>query len=172
MQDKIDSDHDDEEDFISRTQVKREASELQDLGEELVNLSSSHLDLIPLDPVLAHAITLARKLKSNEAKRRQIQFIGKLMRKLELDEIRQGLVNIRQQSQQHGLRQQKTEKWCLRFTEQGPSEIEEFLQQCPSGDRQQLRTLVRLVQKEAKTGKVDTQAKKLFRLVRELIEQT
>jgi len=172
MPDKTDNDHDDEEDFISRTQIKKEALELQDLGEQLVNLSASHLDLIPLDPVLAHAITLARKLKSNEAKRRQIQFIGKLMRKLELDDIRQGLIKIKQQTQQHGLRQQKTEKWCLRFTEQGPSEIEEFLQQCPGGDRQHLRQLVRLVQKEAKAGKVDTQAKKLFRLVRELIEDS
>lgn len=171
-QDDITSQHDDDEEEISRTQIKREALELQVLGEQLVTMSLSHLAFVPMEDELDEAVMLARRLTSNEAKRRQIQFIGKLMRKYDLEPIHAGLAKIKHQSQMHGINQQQTNQWCDKFKEQGPAALEDFLQRYPNGDRQQLRQIIRQVQKEAAAAKTDTQAKKLFRLIRDLIQQS
>ena len=76
-------DLDQEDDFKSKSQLKREMQALQTMGETLVALPNAQLDQIPLDDTLSEAIALARRLKNREGKRRQLQYIGKLMRKKE-----------------------------------------------------------------------------------------
>ena len=77
---------DDAEDiiYVSRSEMKRDMLELQALGEAIVKLSKGQLDTIPIeDETLAEAIHTARKIKHREGLRRQMQYIGKLMRKVD-----------------------------------------------------------------------------------------
>ncbi|HWT20746.1 MAG TPA: ribosome biogenesis factor YjgA, partial [Variovorax sp.] len=70
-------------DEASRTDLKRESAELQKLGEELLGLRAGLFDALPLDEKLVDAVAEAKRITNFEGKRRQMQFIGKLMRKLE-----------------------------------------------------------------------------------------
>ncbi|GAA6153507.1 ribosome biogenesis factor YjgA [Pseudoteredinibacter isoporae] len=141
----------DEEDieFVSRSQIKRETHELQEMGEFLVDMSKNQLANIPLTPELSEAIVLARRLKSREARRRQIQYIGKLMRNTDMAPINQAIEKIRTQGQRHQVLRQQSIEWAERICQEGPSVIEDFLAQFYHGDRQQLRQLQRASAKEA-----------------------
>jgi Uncharacterized protein conserved in bacteria len=67
-----------EEELISKTELKRQAKELHKLGETLVNLTDAHIATIPMDEELADAVAIARKVnKKKDGYRRQLQFIGK-----------------------------------------------------------------------------------------------
>lgn len=146
----FDSYSDEEEsEFISRSQIKRETHEFQEMGEFLVDMSKNQLANIPLTPELSEAIVLARRLKSREAKRRQIQFIGKLLRNTEMDPIHQAIEKIRTQGQRHQVQRQQSIEWAERICQEGPSVVEEFLSEFYHGDRQQLRQLQRASAKEA-----------------------
>lgn len=68
---------------ISKSERKRQMLALQKIGETLVKLSDAQLAQIPLDDTLLDAVNFARSLKSHEAKRRQLQYIGKLMRHID-----------------------------------------------------------------------------------------
>ena len=81
-------------DEASRTELKRESAELQKLGEELLTLRAGLFDALQLDEKLVDAIAEAKRITNFEGKRRQMQFIGKLMRKLEpeaLEAVKQAL---------------------------------------------------------------------------------
>jgi ribosome-associated protein len=82
-------------DYKSRTQKKNEDRALQRLGEELVALPFSQLETIELPDELLTAIQLARKIKSRSARRRQIQYIGALMRHTDPQPIEAALERIR-----------------------------------------------------------------------------
>ncbi|MBA3036888.1 MAG: DUF615 domain-containing protein [Desulfobacterium sp.] len=82
-------------DYKSRTQKKNEDKALQSLGEQLVTLSSGQLKAMGLPDELLTAIELVRKIKSNSARRRQIQYIGVLMRQIDPQPIETALDRIR-----------------------------------------------------------------------------
>lgn len=82
----------------SKSQRKREATALQDLGEQLVKLTSAQLKRIPLSEELLAAIKATQAMSQRGARKRQLQFIGKLMRQLdeqETDTIRVALITVR-----------------------------------------------------------------------------
>lgn len=169
-----------EEDIISRTQIKREAEALQKIGEFLVDMSKNQLALVPLEGELSAAIVIARRLKNREGKRRQLQYIGKIMRAIDITPITDAIDKIKLQSQrQRGLRKE-AEVWRDKMIEQGQGVIEELLTTYPNGDRQHLRQLLRTVTKEnkdnakkietGKTNTVNTQSLKLFNVIRETLE--
>lgn len=79
----------------SKTQRKREMHELQALGESLVALDDDELDRLPIDERLADAVREARGTRSHEGRRRQLQFIGRLMRAVDADALRAALAEIR-----------------------------------------------------------------------------
>lgn len=83
-----------DENRISRSQKKRDSTELQKLGEELAGLAPAKLALLPLTEDLEHAFAEYRKLKSKEAKRRQLQYIGRLMREAQLESEANGSEDI------------------------------------------------------------------------------
>ena len=78
----------------SRTQRKRAALDLQNLGKRLVELDAGDLATVPIPAELGEAIALWRRIRSHEAKRRQLQFIGKLMRRIDLEPIEAALNRI------------------------------------------------------------------------------
>ena len=79
----------------SKSARKREYLALQKLGEELITIKRSDLDILPLDDALREAVRDAREIKAHGALRRQKQYIGKLMRNVDPEPIRAGLQQLR-----------------------------------------------------------------------------
>jgi len=79
----------------SKSARKREYLALQKLGEQLITITRSDLDDLPLDDVLREAVCDAREIKAHGALRRQKQYIGKLMRNVNPEPIRAGLQKLR-----------------------------------------------------------------------------
>ncbi|MGB1984668.1 MAG: ribosome biogenesis factor YjgA [Porticoccaceae bacterium] len=154
------------DDLPSRSQLKRDSQELRDLGEQLVLMANSHLEKITLDSSLLAAIKEARRLKNLDARRRQIQYIGKLMRNIDLTEIRYSIDKLNHQSQTFRQYFAMLEQWRDRLIDEGNSAIEEFLIDYPNADRQKIRNLSRQASRE-KTGSAKT---KLFKYLKELAD--
>lgn len=152
------------DDLPSRSQLKRDSQELRDMGAQLVQMPNAHLDKIAMDSTLLAAIKEARRLKSNDARRRQIQYIGKLMRNMDLTEIRHSVEKLNHQSQTFRQHFAMLEQWRDRLIDEGNDAIEEFLTAFPNADRQQIRNLSRQAGRE-KTGSAKT---KLFKYLKQL----
>jgi ribosome-associated protein len=152
------------DDLPSRSQLKRDSQELRDMGAQLVQMPNAHLDKIAMDSTLLAAIKEARRLKSNDARRRQIQYIGKLMRNMDLTEIRHSVEKLNHQSQTFRQHFAMLEQWRDRLINEGNDAIEEFLTAFPNADRQQIRNLSRQAGRE-KTGSAKT---KLFKYLKQI----
>ena len=163
--------NDDGDDYVSKSRFKREAEVLQELGEELVKLTPVQLAKVPLDDALLASIQLAQRLvNKREAKRRQLQYIGKLMRSRDAEPIIRALDRIKQRSVEANARFARLERLRDRLVAEGDAAVSGALELYPAADRQQLRTLVR--QSHKKDGSVDTTAARaLFRYLRSLDEQ-
>jgi len=166
--DNYDSEFDDELPK-SKSQIKREMTALQELGNRLVELSDSQLSQLPLGDKLQKAIVEARHMKHREGRRRQLQFIGKLMRKADHEAIAAGYEQFAEKDRQSVQRQHLIERWRDRMLSEGDDAVGEFLQAYPETDRQQLRQLVRNALKEQEHNKPPAYARKLFRFIRDLL---
>jgi len=138
---------------------------LQKLGEALVNLPAAQLAEIPLDPLLLEAVDAARSYKSHEAKRRQLQYIGRLMREIDPEPIQFALEKIQSKGKQAKAQFHQVERWRDKLIEDGDKALQPFLEKFPNTDHTRLRQLVRNAQQE-KTG-ADTQ---LFRYLKQIID--
>ena len=161
-------DEDDQDLPPSKSDLKREMHALQQLGEKIVKLPSGQFATIPLEGALEEAITTARRIKSREGLRRQMQFIGKLLRTTDISAIEaafQELENGRIQAAQHF---HELEQWRDTLIEQGPKSIESVIEKYPQADRQHLRQLVLQAGKEKKANKPPAASRKIFKYLREL----
>lgn len=135
----------------SRTELKRESEELQRLGAELLTLRADLLNALDLPEKLLEALADAKRITNFEGKRRQLQFIGKLMRKLEPDtlEAARGALQAQHQgSARETLALHRAEQWRDRLITQDEA-IGDWLRAFPGTDGQQLRALVRQARKDA-----------------------
>lgn len=153
----------------SRTQIKKEMLALQELGAKLCELNKERLASIPLPDLLRNAIVEMGRIKTHNAKRRHMQFIGRLMREADHEAIAAAYAQLTQVSEQHVQQQHLAERWRDRIIAEGDDAINAFLQDYPDGDRQQLRQLARTARQEAEKNKPPTSARKLFRSLRETI---
>ncbi len=153
----------------SKSQKKRESLALQDLGGELVALSSVQLARIDLPDALRLAVREAQRINSNGAKRRQMQYIGRLMREADPAPIQAALDAIKGVSAAAKAREQRLERLRARLmeNEQGLADIAIAF---ASADLQQLRQLRRNALKEQELGKPPRAFREIFRLLRELDE--
>lgn len=164
-----DARHDPDEEWVSKSQLKRESQALQTLGEQLVQLSKEQLAQIPLEDSLLDAIALAQRVrKKHEAYRRQLQYIGKLMRHLDAEPIEQALQQLMAPHQQANAEFHQLEQWRDRILTEGDSAINDVLQAFPDADRQRLRQLARQAKKEQSQDKPPKAARELFKYLREL----
>jgi ribosome-associated protein len=131
----------------SKTRRKQRMTELQGMGEELLALNKRQLDLIALPDILLIALREYQRLPNrHEAKRRQLQFIGKLMRKADHENIRTALDRLKVPDRQEVRRSQDIERWGEKLLSGNAETIEEFLLGWPLAERQVLRRLVRRYQ--------------------------
>jgi ribosome-associated protein len=158
-----------QQDVISKTQRKNEMLELQALGAALVELSDAQLDQFTLEPRLREAVDEAKRIKSHGAKKRQIQYIGRLMRDVDAEPIRAALAAVEGGSAQATARHRRLEAWRERLM--GDDEaLTEFAGEHPGADLQALRTLIRNARKEAKEQKPPRAYRELFRFVKQCSE--
>lgn len=140
--------------------------DLQKLGAALVQLSDAHLERISMPEALAQAVREARRIRSHEAKRRQVQFIGRLMRELDPEPIRAQLAVVEGGSAQARASHQRVEHWRARLMgDEGA--LTEFARECAVADLQQLRALLRNARKEQAEGRPPRAYRELFRIIRE-----
>ncbi|MDH5485354.1 MAG: DUF615 domain-containing protein [Gammaproteobacteria bacterium] len=161
----------DDDNWISKTQVKRQCDALQQLGEELIELKDSELEKISLPDVLLNAIHEARKIRKHGAQKRQRQYIGKLMRDADGDQIKHQLDQIRHKDDLNNALFKRIENWRDRILEEGDRAINELVDEYPDADRQYLRQLYRNSQKEKQQNKPPTSFRLIFKYIRELAEK-
>ncbi|HBN14719.1 MAG TPA: ribosome-associated protein, partial [Pseudohongiella sp.] len=135
---------DDDNETESKTRRKQRMTELQKMGAELMTLNKRQLDLIDLPENLLSAMREYQRLPNrHEAKRRQMQFIGKLMRAADHDAIREALDKLRAPDRQEMRRAQQIEAWGERLLQGDDETVEAFLAEWQHAERQPLRQLLR-----------------------------
>ncbi|GAA3570439.1 ribosome biogenesis factor YjgA [Marinobacter xestospongiae] len=156
----------------SKSQLKREMQDLQDLGKQMLALSSEQLATLPIGDTLRRAIEESHRIRQNEARRRHLQYIGKVMRQEDdIDALRRAIGAFHAGSEEHTRRLHLAERWRDRMVQEGDSAVGEFLDYCPAADIQHLRNLARNARREAQQEKNTGQGKKLFRYLRECIDE-
>jgi ribosome-associated protein len=154
----------------SKTQVKRELHALQDLGQRLTSLKLDLLNKLPLTDELRRALAEASKHTANSAKKRHMQFIGRLMRDQDIDAILTLLDQLDASTRQYNERFHALERWRDRLVGGTDADLEALLGEYPEADVQHLRQLIRHAQFEAARGKPPAASRKVFKYLREMDE--
>ncbi len=154
----------------SKTKIKKQMHDLQDLGEELVGLGKDQLAQLDIPESLRDAIKEIHRIKKFGAIRRQMQYIGKLMRDIDTAPIIAKLNTWKGTSQQHIGYMHQLERWRERLLE-GDAALTELLAAYPQTDVQRLRTLIRNTLKEREAGKPAKNYREIFQVLRETIAE-
>jgi len=156
--------------LISKSQRRREALELRDLASQLIKLSPARLGKVPLDDDVREAIMEARQIRSNVARKRQMQFAAKLLRRIDPEPVFQAIESFETDARQLTGRQHRAEKWRDFLLESGDAAVGVLIEQRGDVDIQALRQLIRNSQKEAARNKPPASARALFRTLRDMDE--
>ncbi|WP_271105091.1 ribosome biogenesis factor YjgA [Pseudomonas tohonis] len=154
----------------SKTQVKKELHALQDLGERLTTLKPDVLAKLPLTDALQKALLDAPKHKAHIARKRHLQYIGKLMREQDIEAIVILVDQLDASTRQYNERFHNLERWRDRLIGGDDDTLESFVVEYPETDRQHLRSLIRHAQHEAARNKPPAAARKVFKYIRDLDE--
>jgi len=151
---------------FSKTKRKQAMHELQALGTALVALSDGQLESLALPDELASAVADARRISSREGRRRQLQYIGRLMRHLDPAPIRAQLDRLAGRSAEDSARHRRVEQWRARLLEDDAA-LTEFAGEHPAIDLQALRALIRNARREQKEGRPPRAFREIYRVLRE-----
>jgi len=154
----------------SKTKVKKQMHDLQELGEQLTELSKEHLAELDIPDNLRDAVREVKKMKSFGAINRQMQYIGKLMRNIDPTPIQAKLSEWNGTSRQHVAWLHQVERWRERLLEQ-PEALTELLAAHPGADVQHLRTLIRNAIKEKELNKPPKNYREIFQVLRDIIPE-
>ncbi|WP_216782517.1 ribosome biogenesis factor YjgA [Candidatus Profftia tarda] len=169
---KKDTDQEKDKDIIwvSKSEMKRDAESLKYFGAELVSIGTKMLDKLPLDDDLRSAVEFAKGIKK-EGRRRQLQLIGKMLRKnYELELIKTALHKLKKQNKQDNPIVHKLEHIRDSLINEGDSAIASALLIYPQLDRQKMRTLIRNFKKEKTTNKISKSSRQIFQYLCQLSE--
>jgi ribosome-associated protein len=165
------NEYSEEDDRPSKSQRKRDSDALQDLGAALVALSSERLAKIEMSDRLRDAVREAQRLTKNEAKRRQRQYIGKLMRTEDPAPIRAALDAIAGVSAAENERMHRLERLRSQLLEDEPAALAEITAAHPGADIQHLRQLRRNAIKEKEQNRPPRAFREIFQVLKELAEK-
>ena len=159
-------------DARSRSHAKRDAAELKELGDALVALPPAEFGALALPEKLRDAIELARRITAHGARVRQRQYIGKLLRNVDVSEIRAALA-----AQELGRRLaardfHRLEAWRERLLAEGTPALAALLASAPGLDGAELSELVAAARAAAAAGRGPGAARALFRWLRESLAPT
>ncbi len=166
-------DDDDASERPSKTALKKAMHELQALGEALMTLPDARIDAIGLDESLREAVRSAQRTKSHEGRRRQIQYLGKLMRRAQdaggIEPIREAVASFQLGHAKDALALHEAERWRAELLASDDA-LTRWTAAHPRSDLQQLRSLIRSARKEAVPALPDGAARH-GRAYRELFQQ-
>lgn len=154
----------------SRTQIKKEYKEVQNLGAELAKLSKQQLKAMDLPIDLLEALDEAKNIKSKPAAQRHKNHIGSLMKNVDPEPIRQALKLISAGKPVESVETKERQLWVEKFLTGDGSVIEEFLDAYPEVERQTLRQLVKNAIKEKEAEKIGKSRKSLKALKKLIIK--
>ncbi|MFK7975009.1 MAG: ribosome biogenesis factor YjgA [Halioglobus sp.] len=163
--------HDDDwlEEEPSKSARKREMHALQAMGETLVQLTEKQLQQITIeDENLMEAIIECRNIRSNSARKRHMQYIGKLMRKTDISAIEAGLASLHHTKTTDSNAFHEIETLRDAMIAQGPNSVELAMAKFPDADRQHIRQLLLQHQREVAKAKPPAASRKLFRYLKDL----
>jgi ribosome-associated protein len=136
------------DEFVSKTKRKQEMHELQALGVALVGLTEAQLEDLSLDANLHQALLEAKRITAHEGRRRQMQYIGKLMRKNDVEPIREAVAAMQLGRAKDSLALHETERWRVELIASDDA-LTRWTAEHPGSDLQQLRSLIRAARKDA-----------------------
>lgn len=157
--------------IISKTKLKAEADAAQAIGQKLMALPKDKLLKLDLPEALYEAVMEAKRITANGAIRRQKQYLGRLMRDIDIAPIVDQLQRWEGKHNEENARFHGMERWRTRLVTDANA-VSEFLVAYPQTDSQQLRTLIRNAQREEAANKPPKSSRELFKLIREVLEQT
>lgn len=162
----------------SKSARKRAAHAAQDLGEELIRLRDAELDALGLPEALSEAIRAARRIKSRAAGARQRQYIGKLMREIDLEPIRATLASRSERDAIETQLFKRAEGWRERLIAEGEAALDELARMRPGLDRAEWSRRVAATRRERgaaeraapqRPGSSGPAGRELFRALRALL---
>lgn len=153
----------------SKTRRKKDMHALQALGETLVELSSAQLAEVEMPEDLRDAVLEARRITGHEGRRRQMQYIGRLMRDIDPAPIRAKIDAWRGQSREATAHMHAIERWRERLIENDAA-LTEFANEHPGADLQALRAMIRESRRERAAERPPKHFRELFRLLRDAMQ--
>lgn len=152
---------------VSKTRRKKEMLDLQVLGAALVELPESQIAGLSIVEALRQAVLEAKRIKSHEARRRQMQYIGRLMRDVDPAPIRAQLDALTGHSAQEAARHRRLEATREKLLADDAA-LTGYVAEHAGADLQELRTLIRNARREQKEGRPPRAYRELFRLLKSL----
>ncbi len=154
----------------SRTQKKKEAGELQEYGEKLVKLRDDQISAIALPEEILQAVRFAKTLRHG-ALRRQLQFIGTLMRRHKVESVREIVDNTEQATRRKNRAARELEKWRDNLLAGSETVMKEIGSRCPDADLQYVAELVRKAVAEKEASRPPRSARMLFRYLKNVRDE-
>ena len=160
------------DELYSKTVRKKQMHDLQDLGAALVALSAEQLDAMDLPERLRDAVAEAQRITTrHEARRRQMQYIGKLMRHVDAEPIRSRIAAFKSVSLADTARLHAIERWRERLLTE-PEALTALLAEHPEADSRRLRALIRSAEEEKAAGRPPRSYRQLFQAVRDILARS
>ena len=154
----------------NKSQLKRDAHHLLEVGDQIIKLAADDLDSMPLPADLREAVDIARKIKSNSGLKRQRQYIGKLLRAMDAAGIEEQLHRIQHRHDTNTAQFKRIERWRDQLIDNDSQAFAEVSERYPDIDRQHLNQLIRQAVREKQLDKPPSASRKLFRYLREMEE--
>lgn len=158
-----------DDDFISKTRLKRQMRDLQDVGAALVKLNAEQLARLELPERLREAVMECRKYTKHEAIRRQMQYIGKIMRDVDAGPIAEQIARMEAPGKRQAALFHVAERWRKELLADTQA-MTRFVAEYPAADPQRLRKLVAAAREEQGTSKPPKQYRELFHVLNALIQ--
>lgn len=151
----------------SKSELKRQMDHLQKLGRQIIDLAPEIRARLPLSEDMLAAIEEMGRIRANEARRRHMQYVGRVMRSEDIAGIEAAFLAMEQEEDLRNREFHLLEQTRDRLIAEGDDLVSEVLVQYPDIDRQMLRQLIRNARREQEAGKPPASSRKLFRLLRD-----
>ena len=158
----------DKDSVVSKTELKKDSKNIQKFGKRISELTINNIQAFKFPLTIYEATIGLKNLKSNSAKKRQVQYLGKLLREIDLTDAFLVMKQLEVGSQKEIQRNHIIEGWRDKLLSNNDS-ITEFFDEYPKVDRQSLRQTISNAQKEKKGNKPPKYSRQLFKLIKDII---
>mgnify|MGYP000235754880 FL=1 len=158
----------DKNSVVSKTELKKDSKKIQQFGRKISELTINNIEAFKFPLNIYEATIDLKNLKSNSAKKRQVQYLGKLLREIDLTDAFIIMKQLKVSSQKEIQRNNIIEGWRNKLLNNNNS-ITEFVDEYPEIDRQSLRQTISNAQKEKIKNKPPKYSRQLFKLIKDII---